>query len=193
MILTTDALDDLRPEPQAGFQGAVERLQAAGATVERVAVPMITQALALAPILVPPEAYGTWKDVIEAAPEKMYDEMLKRFRLGATVSAADYVQGWLRLRVLRKEWAQATAGYDAVLVPSSATLPPKVDRLLSDSDYYVTENLLALRNTRIGNLMGLCGADAADRAAIDRNHPAGRTGYEERLLRLGVAAEAALA
>ena len=34
-------------------------------------------------------------------------------------------------------------------------LPPDLNRLINDHDYYVTENLLALRNTRIGNLMGL--------------------------------------
>jgi hypothetical protein len=27
---------------------------------------------------------------------------------------------------------------------------------MTDDSYYVTENLLALRNTRIGNLMGIC-------------------------------------
>ncbi len=27
---------------------------------------------------------------------------------------------------------------------------------MTDDAYYVTENLLALRNTRIGNLMGVC-------------------------------------
>jgi aspartyl-tRNA(Asn)/glutamyl-tRNA(Gln) amidotransferase subunit A len=47
------------------------------------------------------------------------------------------------------------AGFDAVLVPTSPILPPDAGRLMTDDAYYVTENLLALRNTRIGNLMGL--------------------------------------
>jgi len=47
--------------------------------------------------------------------------------------------------------------YDAVIMPTVPILPPNAARLLTDEDYYKTENLLALRNTRIGNLMGLCG------------------------------------
>ncbi len=76
MVLTTEAMHDLRPEPAAGFEQAVGRLKDAGADVEDVAVPFLTDALALAPLLVPPEAYGTWNGEIEAAPEKMYPEIL---------------------------------------------------------------------------------------------------------------------
>jgi len=193
MVLATAALDDLRPEPKAGFDSAVERLQAAGASIEHVEVPMIAEALALAPVLVPPEAYGTWKDVIEANPDKMYPEILKRFRLGASVSAADYVRAWLRLKELRRDWATATAGFDAVIVPSSANLPPKLDRLISDSDYYITENLLSLRNTRIGNFMGLAGLTLPTGVPSTGITLLTPPFSEERLLRLGVAAEAALA
>lgn len=193
MILTSVALDDLRPEPGAGFDSAVERLQAAGVRVDRVAVPLIAEALALAPILMPPEAYGTWKDTIGNAPEKMYREVLNRFRLGADISAADYVQGWQRLRVLRRKWAAATAGYDAVIVPSAANLPPQLDRLNSDSDYYVTENLLTLRNTRIGNFMGLAGLTLPTGVPSTGITLLGAPFSEERLLRLGAASEAAMA
>ena len=41
-----------------------------------------------------PEVYGTWKDEIEAALEKMFDQVLERFRSGASVSAADFVKVW---------------------------------------------------------------------------------------------------
>jgi hypothetical protein len=65
--------------------------------------------------------------------------------------------------------ARATAGFDAVILPTVPILPP--NRAADDRQrFYVTENLLTLRNTRIGNLMGLCGADAADRRALDRSH-----------------------
>ena len=35
-------------------------------------------------------------------------------------------------------------------------MPPNLERLESDNGYYVSQNLMALRNTRIGNLMGIC-------------------------------------
>ena len=41
-------------------------------------------------------------------------------------------------------------------MPTTPNLPPNVDRLLSEPDYFAAENLLALRNTRVANLLGLC-------------------------------------
>ncbi len=192
LLLTTAALDDLREEPRAGFEAAAERLARAGAVVERRAVPMIAEALALSPVLFATEAYGTWKDRIEAEPDAMFPEILARFRGGAEYSGADFVAAWRRLRDYRRQWAKETAGYDAVILPTAPNMPPDAARLQSDRGYYVAENLLTLRNTRIGNLM--------DSAALSL--PAGRPatglslltppGTEARLLRLGAAAEAAL-
>ena len=91
----------------------------------------------------------------------MFPRILERFRSGASVPAVDYVAGWRRLEALRAIWAERVAGFDAVLVPTSPILPPDADRLMTDGAYYVGENLLALRNTRIANMMGLknCFAD----------------------------------
>ncbi len=63
---------------------------------------------------------------------------------------------------------------------------------MTDHDYYVTENLLALRNTRIGNLMGLCVLTlptSQPSCGISVMAPAFQ---EARLLRIGAAAEHAL-
>jgi aspartyl-tRNA(Asn)/glutamyl-tRNA(Gln) amidotransferase subunit A len=147
----------------------------------------------LAGVLFAPEAYGTWKDVIEAAPDKMFPRILERFRGGAEVSGPDFVAAWQKLDAIRDSWLAQTAGYDAVLLPSVPNLPPDAQRLMTDPDYYVTENLLTLRNTRVGNLMGLCGL------TLPTGIPS--TGLmmlcppmaEERVLRLGGATEAALA
>jgi aspartyl-tRNA(Asn)/glutamyl-tRNA(Gln) amidotransferase subunit A len=62
-----------------------------------------------------------------------------------------------------------------------------------DDAYYVAENLLALRNTRIGNLMGLCALTLPTaQPSCGISFMAG-PGQEERLLRIGAAAERALA
>jgi aspartyl-tRNA(Asn)/glutamyl-tRNA(Gln) amidotransferase subunit A len=63
---------------------------------------------------------------------------------------------------------------------------------MTDNDYYVTENLLALRNTRIGNLMGLCGLTLPTVQPSCGVSLLGAPMQEERLLRLGSAAERAL-
>ena len=43
-----------------------------------------------------------------------------------------------------------------VLMPTAANLPPNVERLLAEPEFFTAENLMALRNTRVANLMGCC-------------------------------------
>lgn len=192
LILESVAFDEIRPEPAAAFADAARRLEAAGATLSRARVRAAAEALTLAPALVAPEAYGTWSGTIEAAPHLMFPPILERFRGGASIKAMDYVAARRRMRTLRAEWAAEVAGFDAVILPTAPILPPDAARLMTDAAYYTAENLLALRNTRIGNILGLCGL------SLPTGHPScgimllAPAMAEERLLRVGAAAEAAL-
>ncbi len=192
-ILRTLAFDDIRDEPLAGFDSAVAKLRDAGAVVDEIEIPEVVAANGLTGPLLPGEAYGLWRDVIEAQPDLMYSEILERFRGGAQFSAPDYVAAWAALEGHRMAYDAAVSRYDAVLLPSSPILPPKTERLVSDHDYYVTENLLALRNTRIGNLMGLCGLTLPTGVPSCGLMMLGLPETEEALLRLGAAAEPVLA
>jgi len=187
------AKDDLRDAPRQAFDDALDRLRDAGAEIVPLEVPELHDAMALSGVLYTTEAYGLWKDVIEANPEAMYPEILERFRTGKDVSGPDYVAAWSKLKACRAAWDAATAGFDAVLTPTAPILPPNLNRLLSDHDYYVTENLLALRNTRIGNLMGLAALTLPTGTAGCGLMMLGYPGSEEALLRLGSAVETALA
>jgi aspartyl-tRNA(Asn)/glutamyl-tRNA(Gln) amidotransferase subunit A len=191
-VLETVALDDLRDRPAQGFDDAIARLARAGAQVTRITAPEVAEAMGLAAILFTAEAYGIWRDTIEKAPEKMFPRILERFRSGGTFQAADYVAAWRRLHTLRDLWSARAAAFDAVLVPTSPILPPDANRLMTDDVYYLTENLLALRNTRIGNLMGLCALTLPTSQPSCGVSLMGGAGEEARLLRLGAAAERAL-
>lgn len=193
LVLEGTGMEGVRDQPMAGFNSAVERLQAAGARIERRELPFAAEALALTGAIFCTEAYGTWKDQIEAAPDKMFSEILGRFRAGADYSGVEFVQAWQRLRQLRQDWNRAVASYDAVIMPTSPVLPPNQERLATDHDYYVTENLLALRNTRIGNLLGLASLTLPTGLPSTGIMFSGPPNCEAHLLRLGAAAEAALA
>ena len=192
LLLETVALDDMRDAPAKGFDDAVTRLGLKGAKIERGRIPEVAEALTLAGPLFTAEAYGIWAATIEAAPEKMFSRILDRFRIGGTVTAADYVAGWRRLEELRALWLKRTAGYDAVILPTAPNLPPDAARLMTDNAYYVAENLLALRNTRIANLFGLCALTLPTGQPSCGISFMAAPGQEERLLRLGAAAERAL-
>jgi len=190
--LQSVVLEDVRDGPMAGYVSAVDRLEAAGAVVEKIEALEVEEAMPLSGILFTSEAYGTWGDVIEAAPGKMFAPILERFRSGKDFTAADYVAGWQKLEALRVQWHARVAGYDAVIMPTAPILPPDHARLLSDEAYYVTENLLALRNTRVGNLMGLSAVSLPTGVPSCGIMLCGKPFGEAALLRVAAAAEQAL-
>lgn len=191
-VLETVAFDDIRDAPAAGFEDAVARLSQAGAVITRLAAPEVTEALRMAAILFTAEAYGIWRDTIEAAPDKMFRPILDRFRSGADFAAADYVDSWRRLKTLRHTFAQRLATVDAIILPTSPILPPNAQRLLDDAAYYAGENLLALRNTRIANLLDLPALTLPTARPSCGISFMMRSGEESRLLRLAAAAELAV-
>ena len=190
--LRTVARDDLEPEVAAAHVECLGKLKAAGAEIVPLEVPELQDAMDLSGILYTTEAYGLWKDVIEASPDLMFAEILERFRAGGQHSGPDYVAAWAKLEQCRMVWDQAVAGFDAVLTPSCPILPPNMAQLQSDHDYYVRANLLTLRNTRIGNLMGLCALSLPTSKPSCGLQLLGQPDCEEALLRIGASVEAAL-
>ncbi len=191
-VLRTVAMDDVADQPAAAFQSALERLQNAGATIDWIDVPEVADAMPLSGCLYTSEAYGLWRDVIEANPEAMFSEILQRFRLGKEFSGPDYVAAWAKLEVARMGYDQAVSGYDAVLLPSAPILSPNLERLKNDHEYFVAQNLMALRNTRIGNLMGVCSLTLPTGLPSCGIMAMCPPDMEENLLRLGAAIEEAL-
>jgi aspartyl-tRNA(Asn)/glutamyl-tRNA(Gln) amidotransferase subunit A len=193
LILEAVGMEDVREAPRAGFEAAVAAIKAAGGIVETDSIPEVAEALPLAACLFTVDAYAQWQDVIEAQPELMFTEILERFRAGASFSGLEFVKGWMKLRELRAGYLDKTAAFDAVIVPTSPILPPNVERLASEHEYYVTENLLALRNTRIGNMMGLAGVTLPTGVLSAGITLLGAPFDEGRLLRLSAAVEAVIA
>lgn len=192
-LLQNVVLDDVREAPAAAFESAVHRLEAAGAQIVPIEVPALQQALDVAGPLVPGEAYGLWREAIEADPGAMFDQIRERFEQGVLHSAPDYVAAWKQLRAARVDMDAALAPFDAMLAPTAPILPPNLERLMSDDEYYRTENLLALRNTRLGNLLGLCSLSLPTGVPSCGIMFFGKRDCDEALLRLGAAAEAAMA
>lgn len=193
MALDTIVMDDIEPAPAAAYQAAIDRLQDAGAQVVRAEAPELAEAFDLSAVLYTADAYANWRELVEDAPEKMFPQILERVRAGRDVLAHDYLHAWKRLHAIRADYVAATAGFDAVICPTAANMPPNLDRLISDNAYYRASNLMTLRNTRVANLMGL--------AALTLPTGQPSTGLmlntapesEARLLRLGAAVAAALA
>lgn len=192
MVLDTIVPEDMRDVPRAAFAASVAKLQAAGAQIEHRYFSQLFDAFNVAGNLYAAESYGWWRDLVEAHPEKMFPQILERVRGGKTVSGPDFVAGWNILRQIRKEYAVETAQFDAVIMPTAPLLPPDAARLLTDDAYYKSENLLALRNTRVANLLDVCSITLPTGVASCGIMFNGQTGGEAHLLRLATAAARAL-
>ncbi|MFO7855020.1 MAG: amidase family protein [Paracoccaceae bacterium] len=149
--------DDAEDAPVAAFEAGLKRLEAAGAVIVRETIPEFAEALRISRPLIAGEAWAEWGETIEARGDLMFHQVRKRFEAGRDVSAAEYLRARKAVEALRVAYLSRTAAFDAVAAPTCPILPPSVSRLLSDDAYYERINLMALRNTRLGNLLGLCG------------------------------------
>ena len=191
--LQTVVLDDVAEASMTGYEAALETLSAAGAVIDEVHAPMLPRAFEMSLPLYTADAYANWAEYVEDAPDKMFQQILERVRGGRDVLAHEYLSAWDELRDIREAYDDWMAGYDAVLCPGAANMPPDADRLMTDDVYYKGQNLLTLRNTRVANLMG--GASIALPTGVPSvglllNGPAGS---DARMLRIAAGVEAALA
>ncbi|SNR35446.1 amidase [Paracoccus sediminis] len=194
LVLDGVPFENAEEGPVAAFEDAVDRLARAGAQITRLSPDWVAKAVALSPALFAPEAYGIWRAQIEDAPELMWRPILDRFRSGADISAPDYVSAWESLVRIRRKWVKEVASaHDAILLPTAPILPPNAARLMADDGEFVRANLLALRNTRIGNLLGLpvCTLPSGHRAC--GISIMGHAGRDTHLLHVAAGVESALA
>ncbi|TYO89126.1 amidase [Oceanicella actignis] len=186
-------LEGVEDAPRAAFEEALRRLERAGARIARLRLDHVAQALELSTPLFGAETWALWGERIARDGALMFEQIRARFESGREVNAADYLRARRRMEALRREHAARLAGHDALLAPTAPILPPSVSRLLSDGDYYRDRNLMALRNTRAGNLLGLCALSVPTGVPACGLMLMAAPRREGKLARLGVAVERALA
>lgn len=139
------------------------------------------------------EAYALWADTLRANEEDIYAPVFERVMAGAGIKAADLLKADARRADISRRYLTATAGVDAVLMPTVAISPPPIASIEAGGPDYFKANRMALRNTTIGNQLGLCaitlptGYDAhgIPVGLMLQSHPY----TEERLLRIARAVE----
>ncbi len=189
----TFVLDDLEPAVAATFERALSALSAAGARIEEVAF----ENLATIPDLLAgggisaAESYAWHRDLL-AAKGALYDPRVRsRIERGAEMAAIDYI-GILNAReVQMADMDRALIPFDAAVMPTVATVAPRMSELEAD-DNYTRANLLALRNTSVSNLLGLCCASVPCQKPGDLPvglSVAGRGNHDRHILRVAATIE----
>ena len=191
-VIETTLLENLDDEVSLSFENSIDLLKKRGVRITRLKSNIISDAMALSPLVFSPEAYGTWKDLIEKNPDKMHAPVLERFRSGQAVSGPSYVSAWQNLEQLREQYINLVSQFDATFAPTTAIMPPKIEPLLNNDVYFSERNLLTLRNTRFANLMGLPSLTIPTKTNFCGFMLMGKPFGEKSLLRTGKSMESIL-
>jgi len=177
-------------------RNALDSLAGLGATVVHDSVPefdRITDVMGKHGGIAVAEAYATWRHLLSTKDQYVDPNVLARFYQGREMSAYD-------VEILRAEVRKQTpalyrtlAGFDAMVMPTVAILPPKLASVDRDPEAYRIANMLALRNTTLGNVLPCC----AVTLPIPGETPCGLmvmapTGHDDRLLRAAATMENAV-
>ncbi len=142
------------------------------------------------------EAYAIWHETLAANEAVVYRPVFERMMAGASITSAELMKTDAARVAIVARYLAATADVDAVLLPTVAITPPPIAALEAGGPDYFRANRMALRNTTIGNQLGLCaitlpaGYDATGIPVGLMLQGAPHT--EERLLRIAKAVETVL-
>ena len=156
-VPTTIALDDLDDAVAKTFERALEALSRAGALIERIEVPEFHDVGVMNSKggFAASESYA-WHRYLLASKGDVYDPRVSvRIQRGEAMSAADYIDLINMRRSFIARTEKRIAPYDALVLPTTANTPPKIDDL-ADDKAFTTQNLRALRNCTLINVLDGC-------------------------------------
>jgi len=197
LVPTNVVFDDIEPAVLANFEAALARLQAAGAVIERVALPVFDAVLALTARLgnlTAAEAYTLHRGRLAGPEAAMMDRrVVERVRGGGAVAMPDYVTILQERRRMVGEAAALFAGGAVVAYPTVVHTAPRIAALEADDALFYRINGRTLRNTNLGNFLDWCGVSIPS-GTDDAGLPtalllSGAHGSDDALLALALAAE----
>jgi aspartyl-tRNA(Asn)/glutamyl-tRNA(Gln) amidotransferase subunit A len=199
VIARNVVLDGLDDAVGANFETALSRLSAAGARIERRAMPLLDEVQRVTRehgTITAAEAYAFHHSRVEGPDAQRIDRrVVSRILGGKRMSAYDL----LTIQQGRQRWSQSLAAdLDGAFLamPTTAITAPAVAPLEANEELFHATNLKTLRNTMLGNFLGVCALAlpfGEDRLGLPTSVMINATGgADEKLLSFGLAIEAAL-
>ncbi len=154
-------LDGLDPTVEIAFKRSLETLRAAGAQVEEIELPELTEIASLNATggFSAPEAYAWHRLLLERSGAGYDTRVAQRILKGATMKAHEYIE----LVAARRDWIarveHALANFDAVLSPTVPITAPTIASVAPGEerdDAFFRINGLLLRNPSIVNMLDGC-------------------------------------
>src|ERR1700761_6630701 len=154
-VPTTIALDELEDDVARTFERALETRSRQGALIERIAVPEFLDVGVMNTKggFAAAESYA-WHRYLIASKGDVYDPRVSvRILRGEGMSAADYVDLLNARRSMIARIETRIAPYDAMVMPTTANTPPRIADLISDDKAFTAQNMRALRNPSLINMI----------------------------------------
>jgi aspartyl-tRNA(Asn)/glutamyl-tRNA(Gln) amidotransferase subunit A len=189
--------EDADAEVTAAVRTTGEVFRSLGASVESIEFPEAGRARALNPkgLVIAAEAYAVNRSWVDNHLDALDPVVGTRLLAGRDISAADYLATVRRWEELRVEADRTLTDFDGLLCPTTPIPAVPLADVDIDLETYLGYNLRLLRNTTIGNILGLCGLSVPCGQTRSGLHIGlmiyGPAFSEDRLLRIGYAFQAA--
>ncbi|HET7888960.1 MAG TPA: amidase [Bradyrhizobium sp.] len=156
-VPTTVALDDVDDQVAKAFERTLEKLSRLGASIERIEMPEFLDVAVINKKggFAAAESYAWHRYLLESHGGVYDPRVSSRIVRGEAITAADYID---ILQARKSMIARANARfapYDAVVMPTSVIVPPRISDL-ADDHAFTKANLLSLRNCTLINMMDGC-------------------------------------
>lgn len=149
--------DHIDPEVEAAVDTVYKELEALGASLVEVEIPMVEQITAVKNIIMLSEASAYHKKMHQASPDLYSDDVAMLIEAGKSIAAVDYIQA-LRLRAMINEAVGHLFHEVDVIVAPTVPRPAvhsTTDNIIWDSGLHESLNMCYTRFTILANVAGL--------------------------------------
>ena len=186
-------MDGLDPAVAEAFGRVLTRLSTQGARVTHLPLPQLDQIVAAnaGGGFTPPEAYALHSAMLARDGDRYDPRVRQRIERGAGMTASAYIALLAERASIIAAFDAATAPFDVVAMPTVPILPPRIDLLTDDAEFF-RANALMLRNPSLANFLDRCSI------SVPANRPGdapvgfmlvGGNGQDARLLAIAAAVE----
>lgn len=189
----THVLEKMDAHVARHFQRSLQRISAAGARIEDLDIPELTAIPTITANggLPAAESYAWHRPLLESSAASYDPRVRIRIQRGATQSAADYIGLLAARRAFITAVERRIGRFDALLMPTTPVIPPRIAELESDDEFFRMNGLI-LRNPSLINLLDGCAISIPNHEAGEP--PSGlmlacRGGRDNQLFRYAAAAE----
>ena len=192
-VPTTFVLEDMDADVAAHFERSLSRMSAAGARIERIAIPEFTDIPTINAKggFSAAESYAWHRPLIESDGAAYDPRVLIRIQRGASQTAVDFIELLAARRAFIAAVEERVGRFDAMIFPTTPIVPPRIAALQSDDEFFKV-NGLVLRNPAVINLLDGCAISIPNHA--EGEPPTGLMlacpgGLDHQLFRYAAAAE----